>query len=236
MRAEPQRARSIAHITPAVAALCVAALALGTGSAPAAPVAACGATYSYAGVVHDRAASGVRATIRTLVTPLVRWGHVAAWIGVGGPGAGSGGADAWIQVGMTGFEGGLQTMYYEVVQAGGTPRYVEVRSRVAVGEAHRLAVLEMRGRPGWWRVWVDGLAVSAPVLLRGSHQAWQPMAVAESWNGGKAVCNRYRYEFDRLGVATQPGGSWTAFHAGQTFRDPGYTLTRRGSRMLAAGP
>ena len=38
-------------------------------------------------------------------------------------------------------------------------------------EPHKLAVLEMSGRPGWWRVWVDGQAVTDPVRLRGSSAA-----------------------------------------------------------------
>ena len=52
-------------------------------------------------------------------------------------------------------------------------------SRVPVGRNHRIAVLEMSGRRGWWRVWMDGRAVTEPVRLRQSSGRWAPIATAE---------------------------------------------------------
>src|SRR5262245_48856509 len=69
-------------------------------TAPAAVGATCGVPgYSYAGVLGDRPASTIAATVAAVQTARVESGHVAAWIGVGGAGAGVGGRDAWLQTG-----------------------------------------------------------------------------------------------------------------------------------------
>jgi len=79
---------------------------------------------------------------------------------------------------------------------------------VKVGESHRVAVLEMSNRPNWWRVWLDGMSVTEPVLLDNSTNRWKPIATAESWNGGQGVCNTFAFRFDGVGVAAATGGSW----------------------------
>jgi hypothetical protein len=169
----------------------------------------------------------VKATLTALSLPEVAWGHVAGWVGVGGPGMGPNGEDEWIQVGFSGFAGSGTKLYYEVTRPGAAPEYFEVESEVPVGAARRVAVLEMAFRENWWRVWVDGRPVSQPVFLPGSHGTWTPMATAESWNAGRAACNRFQYRFDGVMVAERPGGAWNRLSPGYTFEDPGYRVVRR---------
>jgi hypothetical protein len=112
---------------------------------------------------------------------------------------------------------------------------------VKVGEKHRLAVLEMYGRPGVWRVWLDDRPVTDPIVLPGSHKRWQPIATAESWNGGVASCNGFGFRFEHVGVAGGLGGSWRTFEPGFMFRDRGYVVrelrpTAGGVRTLASDP
>jgi hypothetical protein len=140
---------------------------------------------------------------------------------------GPNGEDAWIQVGFSGFPAGGNRLYFEVTEPGRAPRYAEVDGDVPAGEAHRIGVLEMARRPGTWRVWVDGVPVSDPVFLPGSHGAWIPMATAESWNGGRPACNRFEYRFESVMVARAAGGRWRTFRPGTTFEDPGYQVVMR---------
>jgi hypothetical protein len=213
----------------AVAAAVVAGVG-GTASRSEAGV-ACVSSYSYAGLAHGAAGSAVRATITPLAPPQVHWGHVAAWIGVGGPGQGAGGADAWIQVGFSGLYGGLTRLYYEVARPGAKPRYHELDAAPVLGQPRQLAVVEVGGRPSWWQVIVDGQAVGEAVLLPGSHGRWAPMATAESWNAGKGRCNGFAYRFERVAVETRRG--WRAMTPGTVFRSPGYALQRRGGNFTA---
>ena len=214
------------------ALFCVVAGSVSAGSASA--VSSCGrAGYSYAGFQATGPAHGVRADLVALGRPYVQSGHVAAWVGVGGPGQGAGGSDAWIQVGLSAFEGTGSRLYFEVNKPGVGPRYREVRASVAPGSRHRIAVLEVSRRPGWWRVWVDGRPVSKPVYLPGSSGRWRPIATAETWDGGRRVCNRFVYRFDGLSVAGSRGGSWRRFVSGHRFLDPGYRIVNQRHGFLA---
>src|SRR6478735_11278131 len=128
--------------------------------------AACGKqSYAYAGVSGTHAAAGIGAAVSTLSLPRVAEGHVAAFVGVGGPGLGPNGSDEWLQIGLSGFAGGVSSVYYEVARPGRAPLYTELKTDVRPGETHRIAVLEQRGRAGWWRVWLDGRAASRPIYL-----------------------------------------------------------------------
>src|SRR5918911_3432257 len=101
--------------------ICVVALACSAVAANAGPssaMAACARTYSYAGYDSPWYAHGVAATITSLESPIVNVGHVAAWVGVGGVGAGLHGEDEWLQVGVAGFEAANNAgneLYYEYV-------------------------------------------------------------------------------------------------------------------------
>src|ERR1700747_2823433 len=59
--------------------------------------------YSYAGVGAAGSADGISALISPLDAFNVVNGHVAGWVGVGGPGQAPGGTKGWIQVGYPGF-------------------------------------------------------------------------------------------------------------------------------------
>ncbi len=186
---------------------------LGLASAPSAL--ACGsAAYSYAGLSSRSAVYGVGATLTSLASPAVQNGHVAGWVGVGGPGLGPRGSSEWIQVGYSSFHGTrLGSLYYEVAQPGRSPRYHEISTTIHEGERHRVAVLEVAHHANWWRVWVDGHAASRPYHLPGSHGTWPGIATAENWGGGVRACNLYSYRFDRVVFAHGPGGDWRRMNA-----------------------
>ena len=169
-----------------VGALTLAALVGASTTASAGRACISGARaggYSYAGHQATFRGHGVRATIKATRAPSVEAGHVAGWVGVGGPGQGANGEDAWIQAGIASMPGMDTFLYAEVTRPGRAPEFILIAEGVAIGESHKIAVLEMSGRPGWWRVWVDGNAMTEPIRLRGSSGRWAPIATAESWNG-----------------------------------------------------
>ena len=192
--------------------LLIAAWLAAAGALLAAPLAvACGtAGYSYAGVASSSHAFGISATVTPLPGFDVRSGHVAAWVGVGGPGQGRNGADEWLQVGFSGFpESSGNDLYYELALPGRQPMYRQLASNLPIGKPARFAVLEMHMRPNVWRIWVNGAAVSKPIYLPGSHGRWAPIATAESWDGGSAgACNGFLYRFGGISIAGVPGGGW----------------------------
>ena len=187
--------------------------------------------YAYAGHQATKVAHGIRATITPTAEAAVTAGHVAGWIGVGGPGQGAHGETLWLQVGVASMPQTPTMVYAEITRGGQSPVFVPLVQDVAVGESHRGAVLEMSGKPNWWRVWLDGKPATEPVLLQNSSNRWRPIATAESWNGGQAVCNAFAFRFDGVGVASAKGGSWTPFAPGFRFQDRGYTVKR-----LSASP
>jgi hypothetical protein len=180
------------------------------GAAPAAL--ACGSNgYTYAGLASATMAHGVGARLTAIGIPTVHSnGHVAGWVGVGGPGEGPNGKDEWIQVGFSGFAGSKDSnLYYEVTRAGQTPAYHEVQHGLAPGTSRRVAVLEVANRPNAWRVWVNGRPVSPAIYLPKSHGTWRGIATAESWSDtGAAACNSFGYRFDDIQIAQQAGGEW----------------------------
>lgn len=194
-------------------------------------VAAGNGGYTYAGHQATRRGHGVRATITALRPPDVQAGHVAGWIGLGGPGQGPNGEDMWIQVGLASMPGFGTFLYAEVTRPGRNPQFRLLEEDVPVGTSRRLAVLEMSRRPERWRIWVDGKPVTKPIFLPGSAERWAPIATAESWNGGQVACNRFAFRFERVSVSHGGGGSWFPFRPGYRFRDGDYRL-----RQLAAAP
>lgn len=180
--------------------------------------------YAYAG--HQAAARGhgVRARITVLDQPRVGAGHVAGWVGVGGPRSGPNGEDQWLQVGIAGLPQTAPMLYAEITRAGRPPIFVPLESNLTAGSTRTVAVLEMGKHPGWWRVWVGGKPMTRAIRLLGSSESFQSIATAESWNGGQAGCNGFRFRFERVGVAGARGGSWHAFRPGYDFLDRGYRL------------
>ena len=164
---------------------------------PASAATACaidadGNGYTYAGHQASVAGHGVRATITPTRALNVAAGHVAGWVGVGGPGQGANGEDAWLQVGIASVEGTAPYLYAEVVRDGRQPQLMLLDEDLRVGVSRRVAVLETAERPGSWRVWVDGNPVTKPIHLRGSSGRWAPIATAESFNGGESGMQQVR--------------------------------------------
>ena len=215
----------------ALACICAA----GAIPAYAWAAATCSRTYSYAGMTASSPSHGISAVLSPIATPDVRKGHVAGWVGVGGDGFGPDGSSEWIQVGLSAFPGSGSSIYYEVQQPDIGANYVEVQANIAPGERHRVAVLEVHGRPSVWRVWLDGRAVSPPYYLPGSHVGWKPQATAESWNNNANVCNNYAYSFSGISLAAAPGGGWHSLNSrGFEFEDAGYSMTRRSPTSFIA--
>jgi hypothetical protein len=222
-----------------IGALCLAFMAASTaqaGSASAtlqagaAKATGCsGSEYSYAGIQSNSTAHGVAATLVPVQAPSVIDGHVGGWVGVGGTDAGPGGVAEWLQVGVAAFSGSDATrsrMYYEVTRPGVDPKYVELDPSVSPGAQHRVAVLEMAKRHSWWRVWVDGTAVSPAMHLPGSHGTWYPQAIGENWNGGTGACNAFNYRFKDVMLAQTGGGSWKPLGDSYVFQDSRYKVVR----------
>jgi hypothetical protein len=218
-------ARRIVQVLLVLALACAAAASAQAQRSTASATACIGKPYSYAGLLSESRAYGVSATLAATADPFVPSGHVGGWVGVGGTSAGPGGRAEWIQVGLAAMTSDeTYRMYYEVTIAGSRPSYHELESNVRPGESHRYSVLEMAGRPSWWRVWVDGRPVSAPILLPGSAGNWYPQAVAENWNGGTGTCNGYGYRFSKLALASRGGGSWRPLKRRSVIQDAGYRV------------
>jgi len=218
-----------------VAAVSTCALAAAPGAF------ACGTGgYSYAGLSAPARAFGISAVITPLTGFDVRSGHVAGWVGVGGPGLGPGGKDEWLQVGFSGFPGMTgSSLYYELALPNRRPVYREVATGLPAGRPARVAVLEISGRRDWWRVWVGGAPASQPIHLPGSHGRFSPIATAESWDGGTGGgCNGFLYRFHDVAVARAPGGSWQALVGGYPIRSSSTRIARtnaKGSFLAAEG-
>jgi hypothetical protein len=224
-RAEPGKLlRLVARLT-GIALSFFAVLALApAGDARSAPH-TCWSQYSYDGVQSPSTAYGVAATLSMRSPSVVRSGHVAAWVGVGGAGAGPRGTDEWVQAGIAQDAGDVAVLYYEYKQPGdAAATYVRLQP-VSRGESHTLAVTEMPARPGVWRVRIDGIARGAPIALPGSHGKFAPDATAESWDGGLVgSCNGYSFAFSNLSLRLRSAGSWEAFGLSRVLRDPAYAI------------
>jgi hypothetical protein len=219
----------------AVAAAC-SGIVSNLAAAASAGGRSCGwSDYSYAGLLGKQFVAGVSATITPLRDPIVESGHVAAWVGVGGPGLGPGHTDEWIQVGIDRKAGASSRIYYEFATPTSAPHAVTVLSGIRPGEKHRFAVAELIGSPGWWQASVDGAPVGVPVHLPGSHDAWTPIVTAESWDGGARACNAYTYSFDRVSVVGGSGGPWRALAASHVMEDPGYRVVQVAPGSFRAG-
>jgi hypothetical protein len=202
---------------------------------------ACGnGGYSYAGIASSAPAYGIGALITPLPAFNVLSGHVAGWVGVGGPRQGPGGSDEWLQVGFSGFpQFSGSSLYYELMLPNGLPRYHQIATGLPVGKPARVAVLEMRKRPNYWRVWLNGSPASKPIRLPASHGRWAPIATAESWDGGTGgTCNGFLYRFHQVSIARVPGGGWRPLAGGSTISSPSTRIARntnKGSFIAAEG-
>ena len=182
--------RTSALVTALVAVLvALLAAALTPGSAVA-NTSACGSGtngspgYAYAGHQASVVGHGVRALVSPTMAPTIAAGHVAGWIGVGGPGQGPNGETMWLQTGVAGVPGMGMVVYAEITRPGQRPQFVALVENVQPQQAFRLAVLEMAKRPDHWRVWLNGRPVTQPIHLPGSTNRWRPIATATRGSSG----------------------------------------------------
>ena len=187
--------------------------------------------YSYGGVASRSPVRAIVATVTLLEPASVESGHVAAWVGVGGPGLGPGGVDEWVQVGIAEFTAERTGNVYYEIKRGQLYRFGTLPSEVAVGERHTLGVVELRSRPGWWRVWVDGRPWGPPVLLPGSHEAWPGQAMAESWTTGAPQCNSFGFAFAGVEAQSFATGPWTALKNPVRFGQDGFAVSIAGRSL-----
>ena len=130
-----------------LAALVGASTNASAGRACVGDVAAGG--YSYAGHQATYRGHGVRATITMTRAPSVEAGHVAGWVGVGGPGQGANGEDAWIQAGIASMHGMDPMIYAEITRRRSrAPQFILVEEGVAVGRAAQARRPRDVGTPG----------------------------------------------------------------------------------------
>ena len=203
----------------------------------AARASACGTNgYTYAGVGAAQPAFGISATVASVEGFAVLHGHLAGWVGVGGPGEGPRGTNEWLQVGLSGFPSVTgDDLYYEVALPSHFPTYHELTGNVPAGKLFTVGVLEMHGRPDWWRVWLNHRAVSKPIRMPESRDRWMPIATAESWDGGTGgPCNTFLYRFRGLRIANAPGGAWHRLTGGYPIRSSTTRIRRSGVAFLAA--
>jgi hypothetical protein len=218
----------------------VSAIALAASASASSALArfACGIRgYTYAGASETRVAGGIEASVSELTQPQVEDGQIAAWVGVGGPGEGRGGSDAWIQIGLDAIADGGSHIYFEVAQPGSGVNYHQLALPVKLGVRYHVAVLETAKGRGLWRVWLNGAIASAAFYLPGSEH-WRPIFTGERWSAGAQACNLFAYRFDNVRVARTAGGRWTPFVAGLGFHDRGFQLTGtpRDAFVVASAP
>jgi hypothetical protein len=191
---------------------------------PAHAAATCGSqAYAYAGVETQRPVYGVSAVITALQAPNVKDGHVAGWVGVS-----SRSGWGWIQIGLSAAPGArTNEVYMEYAVPGRDPQYRVLRSAVAVGERHRLAVSALVHRPGWWQASLDGVPVDPPLFLPGSDGRWRAQVLGESWNDNSGACNLYSYGFSGVLLVAEPNLQWARLGGFTRFADAGYGLAWR---------
>jgi hypothetical protein len=179
--------------------------------------------YTYAGLARNDGAHGVSATLTAVSAPRVAGGHVAAWVGVGGRGAGPSGTNAWLQAGLAAYPRTGSRLYYELMLPGGR-RYVELERGVRPGTRFTVSVLEVA--PGTWQVAVDGRAASPAFALPLSSSGLPAIVTAESWATARQACNRYSFGF---AGATYLGSdaSWHSFARPQIIVSSSTRITRR---------
>jgi hypothetical protein len=214
--------------------LATVAVALVALAGSIASASACGTNgYSYAGLGAPMRGSGISAVITPLGLFSIPNGHVAGWVGVGGPGMGPHGTNEWLQIGLSGFPGLYSDVYYEVARPGHYPTYHEVLANPVPGQPYRFAVLE--DKPNVWRAWMNGKPVSPRIYLPQSHNQFMPIATAESWDGGTGgACNDFLYSFQKVKIAHRPRGVFHSFKGGYKITSAKTTMHRTGAAFIAA--
>ena len=220
-----------------LAAVCASLAPVAAGAAQTSQRSAktCWSGYSYNGVQSPTRAYAISASLTLASRSVVDVGHVAAWVGVGGAGMGPGGSDEWIQAGIAHDAGGQDVLYYEYKRPGDAKATYTALQVANPGQSHSFVVYERAAQRDSWSVIVDGVKISPPVSLPGSHGLFQPVATAENWDGGVAgACNQYGFAFSNLAVRSEYKGTWQPFDLSRVLRDPAYQLALRPSGFTAS--
>jgi hypothetical protein len=184
--------------------------------------------YSYAGVVSAKRTAGVRAMIKAPVAPQVESGDVSGWIGVGRVGVS--GKRGVLRVGLLAQADSTMQLYYEVRRNGTWVRHLG--PQVQPGEQHFVKVARAWRESKRWRVLIDGNRVGHSMRLGNGWKWLRAAATAESWDGGAASCNRFRYAFGKVKIKNSRG--WRGVQDRRLIQDPGYkVLKQHRSRFLA---
>jgi hypothetical protein len=198
--------------------------------------------YSYGGVSFPNASHGIRAQITISSPPHVENGHLAAWIGIGGEGMGESGSDEWLQAGLASQKtetGGLIHYLYIETATGGAAAKETFIQNAEIGKSYLISILEVKNRPGWWRVWLNGEPISEPYHLSFSQYlspSPPPQVFAESWIETPQACNHFNYKFTHIAMAYQPGGAWKAASLASSQRVDGhFRLKLSGNSFRAYG-
>ena len=178
------------------------------------PASTADAGYSYAGMTTRVPVSSVSATIVYMERAEVEGGAIAAWVGVGGPGLGERGEDAWIQVGFNSYDAYKGVVLYYELQRGTFYKYKIVNGGEVVGNRHRFEVRERADRPNWWRASIDGHGVGPLFNLPGSHGNWTGDVMAEVFKSVPEACNSFVFAMrdvttagdKAMGAAAASGG------------------------------
>lgn len=191
-------------------------------------------TSNSAVVSKQRPTRGIAATLSASSAHAVRSGHVAAWVGVGET-RGDASKETWLRAGFRSVSGDADQLFYELVRPGGRSTYVQLGSDVPQGTAHRVGLVEMRSRPKWWRVVVDGRTVGQPIFVGKSARVLRGVAAAESRNEGRKECNVYSYRFANVSVRTQRSRrGWKAFAARAVLETGAYEMVREAPATFVA--
>ena len=104
--------------------------------------------YAYAGHQATRVSHGIRATITPTAAANVISGHVAGWIGVGGPGQGANGQTLWLQVGVASIPDTPTMVYAEITRGGQDPVFVGTTEESQPTPSRWVAEQPLQGGPG----------------------------------------------------------------------------------------
>ena len=191
--------------------------------------------YAYGGLIGKKGPIGITATVTALDAPAVERGHVAAWVGVGGPKEGPDGTAEWLQIGLNSSRGTANRLYYEYARPGRAVTYVQLAANVPIGRPVRVAVRKSAAGRDLWRVWVDGRPASGPISLPSSAGGLTPIATVESYDGDTAgTVNTFSYAVAGIKVTDAADGGWRPFATAQLRRDGGVRLARSAPGSFAA--
>jgi hypothetical protein len=186
----------------------------------------CAPGYRYAGYASRGGVDGVVATISAPRAPVVRAGHAAAWVGVGGTHEGSRSGNEWLQAGVAAFPRTGLRLYVESVSPGRPRRFLDLGSALP-GRRYRVQVAEVAANV--WQAAIDGRNVGPAAYLPVAHGSWRGIATAETWTNGDGACNSYAYRFDE--VAVRASSRWIGLRGAQRVGAP---ANRIGNAFSAA--